>query len=71
MPKMLLQWIACITSLPVAMTRVVDLTHTYGPDVLYPPVGKNGSADMFNFTIMHRGYEPSLDAWYVYSVSSP
>ncbi|XP_052760166.1 isatin hydrolase-like [Mya arenaria] len=42
---------------------VVDLTHTYGPDVLYPPIGPGGTADMFNFTIMHRGYEPSLDAW--------
>ncbi|WAR14437.1 hypothetical protein MAR_004542 [Mya arenaria] len=41
---------------------VVDLTHTYGPDVLYPPIGPGGTADMFNFTIMHRGYEPSLDA---------
>lgn len=44
-------------------STVVDLTHIYGPDVLYPPVGPNGSADLFNFTIMHRGYNADLDAW--------
>ena len=51
--------------LPVSIATVVDLTHTYGQDVLYPPAGPNGTSDMFNFTIIHRGYEPSLDAWYV------
>ncbi|KAH3822675.1 hypothetical protein DPMN_124465 [Dreissena polymorpha] len=43
--------------------KVVDLTHIYGPDVLYPPVGPGGTSNMFNFTIMHRGYEPALNAW--------
>jgi len=51
--------VVCV--LPTIDATVVDLTHIYGSDVLYPPVG-HGS---FNFTIMHRGYEPSLDHWYV------
>jgi len=26
-------------------------------------VGPGGTYDMFNFTVMHRGWEPNLNAW--------
>ena len=67
--RMLIVSFLLIVMGPVAMARVVDLTHIYGPDVLYPPVGPNGTADLFNFTIIHHGYEPKLDAWYVLTLS--
>lgn len=50
---------ALLVRLSLCAATVVDLTHIYGPDVLYPPVAHG----TFNFTVMHRGYEPSLDAW--------
>lgn len=52
-------FVGLLCMLPPIGATVVDLTHIYGPDVLYPPVGHG----TFNFTILHRGYEPSLDAW--------
>ena len=42
---------------------VVDLTHVYGEDVLYPPVGPNGTSKMYNFTIMTRGYAELTHSW--------
>ena len=53
-----------VVTLRVSMATVVDLTHTYDENVLYLPQGPEGKTDLFNFTIMHRGYSASLDSWY-------
>lgn len=42
---------------------VIDLTHVYGDDVLYPPVGPGGTSDMYNFTVMQRGWSDLTKSW--------
>ena len=45
------------------LATVVDLTHVYGDDVLYPPVGPDGTSNMYNFTVMQRGYAELTQSW--------
>lgn len=46
---------------------VIDLTHVYGEDVLYPPIGPGGTSKMYNFTMMQRGPAELTKSWLEYN----
>ena len=52
-----------LVTVHTTVATVVDLTHVYGEDVLYPPIGPGGTSKMYNFTILQRGYSEISKSW--------